>query len=50
MGHVFQDECWEKHLSGCSISLLMAMESGKGNAFGKESGINWHFIYGHSGK
>jgi len=39
MGHVFQVECWEKHPSGCSLSLSMAMEIGKGNAFGKEK---WH--------
>lgn len=28
MGHAFQVECWEIHLSGCYI---MAKEIGKGN-------------------
>ena len=27
MGHIFQDEWWEKHLSGCSFQFIMA----KGN-------------------
>jgi len=29
MGHVFQDECWEKHSSGCSFGLLWLREIDK---------------------
>ena len=37
MGHVFQDEWWEKHPSVCSFQLLWLKEIGKGNnkGFGK---------------
>lgn len=36
MGHVFQDECQEKHLSGCSFWFIMDKEIGKGNGKGFE--------------
>jgi len=51
MGHVFQEECWEKHLSRCSFGLLCLKEINKGNGkgFGKILGINWNFIYGNNG-
>ena len=41
MGHIFQDEWWEKHHSGCSFRFIMAKENGKvnGKRFGKEK---WH--------
>ena len=48
MGHVFQDECWEKHPSGCSFWFIMAKKIGKG--IEKARGINWHFIYENNGK
>ena len=36
---------------GCSFGLLWLREIGKGNGkgFGKERGINWHFIYENNG-
>ena len=34
MGHIFQAEWWEKHLSGCSFGLLRLKEIGKGNVKG----------------
>ena len=52
MRHIFQAECWEKHLSGCSFGLLWLkyFGKGKGKGFGKAWGINWYFIYENNGK
>ena len=52
MGHLFQDECWEKHHSGFSLRFIMAKEISKGNGkgFRKEK---WHlleFVYENDGK
>ena len=35
MGHLFQAECWAKHLSGCSFGLLWIKEIGDGKGFVK---------------
>jgi len=40
MGHIFQAECWEKHLSGCSFSFIMAKEIGKVINKGKDALID----------
>ena len=37
MGDVFQDECWEKHPSGCHFGFIMTKEIGKGIGKGKEA-------------
>ena len=51
MGHIFQDECWEKYPSGDQLMCLWLWEIGKGNGngFGK---AKWHylaFIYENNG-
>lgn len=44
MGHIFQDELWEKHPIGVSLWFIMANKIGKGNGkgFGKEKWNFWH--------
>ena len=42
MGHIFQAEWWEKHLSACSLRFIMAKEIGKGK--GKDFGKEWDII------
>ena len=37
MGHIFQDECWEKHPSGCSFRFIMGKEIGEGIGKDKEA-------------
>ena len=51
MGHLFQDECWEKHPSGCSFRLLwlnkLAKEMGK--TLERQNDIFGTFIYENNG-
>lgn len=42
MGHIFHDEWWEEHPSGCQFRFIMDKEFGKGNNEGKEALI---YIY-----
>ena len=44
MGHLFQDECWEKHPSDGFHSFIIAKEICKGNGkgFGKSK---WKFYH-----
>jgi len=51
MGHVFQAECWARHLRGCSFGSLWLrkLEKPMTKALGRQNGIFRTFIYENKG-
>ena len=51
MGHIFQVECWAKHLSVCSFGLLWLrkLEKAMAKALQRQNRIFGTFIYGNNG-
>ena len=50
MGHLFQDEFWGKHPSGCSFVLLWLRKLEKEKSLERKNDIFGTFIYENNGK